>query len=170
MHDTFRLDADHFQFYLEDRAIPHDTSLLWNTPLAGQRLDTLDGLLAIGIARWGQDTAVTIERGESSPATDNLDAWDCIIEASIRTISGQVHLTTPEGDDARAPVISIAPGWYRVRVYYGQLRSVVDELASHGADTYRLTIWPSDPSVPRIVALQDLPDNKSGSTASESPG
>jgi len=151
MHDTFRLDADHFQFYLEDKAIPHDTGLLWNTPLADQRLDALDGLLAIGTARWCQDTAVMIERVESSPAMDNFEAWDCVIEASIRTISGRLHLTTPEGDDARAPVISIAPGWYRVRVSYGQLRSVVDELALDGADSYRLTMWPSDPSVPHIV-------------------
>jgi hypothetical protein len=151
MHHTFRLNADHFQFYLEDRAIPHDTDLLWSTSLADQRLAVLDGLLAIGIARWGLDTAITIEQVEASPALDNLEAWDCVIEASIRTISGQLHLTTPEGDTARAPVILVAPGWYRVRVYYGQLRSVMDELAPHGADTYWLTMWPGDPSVPRIV-------------------
>ena len=51
MRYTFRLDADHFQFYFEDRAIAHDTSLLWSTSVVDGRLDVLDGLLAIGTVR-----------------------------------------------------------------------------------------------------------------------
>jgi hypothetical protein len=151
MHNTFRLNTDHFQFYLEDRAIAHDASLLWTSPIVDGRLDVLDGFIAIGTARWGRDTAVTIERQEQPPPADDVDSWDVVAEASIRTISGKVHLTTPEGDDAQAPAIPLPSGSYRVRVYYGQLQSVADELAPHGADTYRLLIWPSEPSGPRIL-------------------
>ena len=151
MRYTFHLDADHFQFYFEDRAIAHDTSLLWNTPIVDGRLDVLDGLLAIGTARWGHDTSVTIEHQHERPPSDDLEGWDLIAEASLRTISGQVCLTTPEGDDSRAPAIPIPGGWYRVRVYYGQLQSMTDELAPDGADIYHLLIWPSEPSNPCVV-------------------
>jgi hypothetical protein len=151
MRYEFRLDTDHFQFYLEDRAIAHNTSLLWSAPVVDGRLDVLDGLLAIGTVRWGHDTPVTIEREHQLPIADDVDGWDVVAEASIRTISGKLRLTTPEGDDAQAPAISIPPGSYRVRVCYGQLHSVVDELAPHGADIYRLLIWPSEPSSPRML-------------------
>jgi hypothetical protein len=151
MRYTFRLDTDHFQFYLEDRAIAHDTSLLWSTPFVDGRLDALDGLLAIGTARWGHDTSVTIEYQHQRPPTDDVEGWDLVAEASLRTISGEVCLTTPEGDDALTTVIPIPAGWYRVRVYYGQLQSVTDELALHGADSYHLLIWPSEPSSPRML-------------------
>jgi hypothetical protein len=148
---TFRIDTDHFQFYLEDRAIAHDTSRLWNTPVVDGRLDVLDGLLAIGTARWGHDTSVTIEHQHERPPSDNLEGWDLVAEASLRTISGEVCLTTPEGDEALAPAIPISAGWYRVRVYYGQLQSVTDELAPQGGDHYQLLVWPSEPSSPCLV-------------------
>jgi hypothetical protein len=51
MRYEFRLDTDHFQFYLEDLAIAHDTSLLWSAPVVDGQLDVLDGLLAIGTVR-----------------------------------------------------------------------------------------------------------------------
>ena len=151
MRYTFRLDTDHFQFYFEDRAIAHDTSLLWSTPVVDGRLDVLDGLLAIGTARWGRDTPVTVEYQYQPPASDDLESWDLVAEASLRTISGQVCLTAPEGDDALAPIIPIPAGWYRVRVYYGKLQSVTDELAPHGVDSYHLLIWSSEPSEARLL-------------------
>jgi hypothetical protein len=151
MRYELRLDTDHFQFYLEDRAIAHDTSQLWTAPVVDGRLDALDGLLAIGTARWGQDTPVIIEQQHQLPISDDLDNWDVVVEASIRTISGELCLTTPEGDDAQALAIPFPPGSYRVRVYYSQLQSVTDELAPHGVDSYRLLIWPSELSSPRIL-------------------
>src|SRR6266536_6167238 len=114
MRYELRLDTDHFQFYLEDRAIAHDTSLLWTTPVVDGLLDVLDGLIAIGTARWGHDTPVTIEYQHQLPFGDDVDSWDVVAEASIRIISGELHLTTPEGDDAQAPTIPIPPGLYRV--------------------------------------------------------
>lgn len=157
MHNSFRLNADHFQFYLEDRTIAHDTSLLWSAAILDGRLDVLDGLLAIGTARYGQDTAVMIDRQEQPPPVADFDTWEVVIEASIRTISGELCLTTPEGDDSQAPTIPIPPGSYRVRIHYGQLHSVTDELAPHGADTYRLIIWPSEPSGSRILKAEMPP-------------
>ena len=100
-----------------------------------------------GVAQLAQ----AIEREHQLPIADDVDGWDVVAEASIRTISGKLRLTTPEGDDAQAPAIPIPPGSYRVRVYYGQLHSVVDELAPHGADIYRLLIWPAEPSSPRML-------------------
>ena len=94
---------------------------------------------------------MTIEYQHERPPSDGVEGWDLVAEASLRTISGEICLTTPEGDDALAPVIPIPAGWYRVRVYYGQLQSVTDELAPHGADSYHLLIWPSEPSSPRIL-------------------
>lgn len=138
---SFQLNIDHFQFYLEDLAIDHDTSLLWNNQV-DQQLDGLDGLLAIATARWGLDTAVSIELRQFAPDTTDENGQECIRDAFIRTISGSLHLTTPEGETSQARFISIMPGTYHVRVYFGNLDSVLDELASHGQDYYKLVLWP----------------------------
>lgn len=140
MHDTFQLDADHFQFYLEDLAIEHDTSLLWDAT-ADPLLQMQDGLIAIGTARWGLHTSVTIEVHQQPPHEDG-EAWEHMREARLRTISGHVHLTAPEVDHHTAPVIPLAPGIYNVRAFYGNLSSVQDELAPHGNDHYKLVLWP----------------------------
>ena len=157
MHNSFRLNADHFQFYLEDCTIAHDTSLLWTAAFLDGQLDVLDGLIAIGIARYGQDTAVTIEHQELPPPTGDFEMWDVVAEASIRTVSGELRLTTPEGDDTQAPILPTLPGSYRVRIYYGHLYNIMDELAPHGPDTYRLIIWPSEPSEPQILKAEEPP-------------
>ena len=141
MKYSFQLDTDHFQFYLEDLALEHDASLLWSD-LADPQLDSLDGLLAIATMRWGLDTAVTIELQQSVPDDTDAEIWDLIRNAYIRTVSGKLHVTTPEGQVSQAPFISIMPGIYNVRVYYGGFNSVLDELALQGEDKYKLTLWP----------------------------
>ena len=151
MIHIFLLHTDHFQFYLEDLSIAHDTSGLWLTPLVDHRLDILDGLLAIGIGRWGLNTTITIELDEQLPTEADIDAWDCVLEASIRTVSGQLSLTTPEGHPETAPTFPIMPGWYRTRIYYGQLEDITDELAENGPDLYRLIIWQQTPREPQIL-------------------
>lgn len=137
----FQLDTEHFQFYREDLVIDHDTSLLWSNQ-ADQQLDSLDGLLAIATARWGLDTAVSIQLRQLAPNIIDENGQDHTSAASIGTISGSLHLTTPQGETSQAPFIPITPGAYSVRVYYINLNSVLDELAPHGQDCYKLVLWP----------------------------
>ncbi len=142
MQQRFSIDTDHFQFYLEDISMVHDTNVLWDNAIGNQQLAVLGGLVAIATARWGQNTSVILELRQQPPATSDDTQWEQIAEASIETISGMLSLTTPEGDVHQAPQIAVVPGSYRVRVYYGNLSSVQDELAPQGADVYQLTIWP----------------------------
>ena len=141
IQQTFQLHTDHFQFYLEDLGIEHDTSHLWHDRTE-HLLQSLDGLLAIGTARWGLNTSITIQIQHQAPQDTDLTIWEHIREAHLRTISGNLRLTTPEGDPHQAPVIPITPGIYMVRVYYGNMSAVSDELAPEGADHYKLIVWP----------------------------
>lgn len=91
MQYTFFIQADHWQFYLEDRTISHDTGDLWGCQ-ADSLLQALDGLLAVGTARWGKNTPVTVMVHQQRPP----DCEDCVCETvregTLRTISGWLHL------------------------------------------------------------------------------
>jgi hypothetical protein len=153
MQHYFLIDADHFQFYLEDISIDHDTSILWDEDelLGNPPLAVLDGLLAIGTVRWGQQTKVGVELRQQPPTEIDETQWEQIAEASIMTRAGVLKLITPEGDDQLAPQIEVSPGTYRVRIYYGNLSSVQDELAPQGDDTYYLVLWFDSYVPPRIL-------------------
>jgi len=122
---AFVTNADHYQFYLEDESIDHDTSELWDAQPHADRLDVLPGFIAVGISQYGGDIPVVVEIHESQPQDEALEIWNHVVECSIEVHSGQLTLTNPESFGAEdVPTFSIAPGTYRARVYYGNLDSV----------------------------------------------
>src|SRR5262245_20233435 len=94
---------DHYQFYLEDSAIPHDTSQLWRPSPYADRLDVLPGLIAVATARYGGDVPVEVTVLAGEPEAERLDGWDHVAECSLRVESQRVWLTSPDSFGPSAP-------------------------------------------------------------------
>ncbi|HEY0736465.1 MAG TPA: hypothetical protein VGD69_16235 [Herpetosiphonaceae bacterium] len=157
MRYQFTIDADHFQFYLEDDTIERDTSLLWSDQAHKDRLDVLPGLIAVATERFGGKVAVAIEVVPSEPIDPGFAAWDHVVECCLEVEAERVLLTSAESDISNAPEVPLPPGTYRARVYYGNLDSVSDELDLQGDDHYRIVLWPGAPMEPRVLKRKPPP-------------
>lgn len=139
--------AGYHQFYLssdEESLIGSGADSFWTGENIRKLLATGPGLVGIGTATYG-DVPVAIHLGIAGPPED-LGGWDHVAETSIDLSSGMLHVTgCPDGP---AGLINVKPGIYRVRVYSGNLESVVDE---QGEDYYRIVLWNDKPGPPRVL-------------------
>ena len=149
-HD-FSIDTDHFQFYLEDCQHSDAEYNLWLHAFIPEILDVYDGGLAIGTARWGLQTRVSVVILEEAPDDASLSDWDRVVEASVECRSGCICIASPESGSHEETRMKIAPGWYRVRICWGNIQSVDDELEPTGEDQYVLFLWTASYALPSII-------------------
>jgi hypothetical protein len=64
------------------------------------------------------DVPIAVEVNDQPPCTD-LDQWDHVTEASLDLPSGRLEIHECTGGSI--DILPVAPGSYRVRVYYGGL-------------------------------------------------
>jgi len=158
MKYALTVNADHYQFYLEDVKVEHDYSLLWNKQQTHpDRMDVLPGLIAVSTGRYGGDVPVSVEVHETPPEDDNFDHWDHIIECSIEVRAGRLALTSPDDYGDNAATFDLKPGVYQARVYYGALDSVRGSAEMDGDDHYAITLWPGTSLQPRILKCKPRP-------------
>lgn len=153
-HLEFVIDADHYQFYLEDITIAHDTSLLWAGDDFENRLGVLPGLVAVETARYGQDVPVRIVLASNEPTDDDFTQWDHVVDCSIEAHSDELYLTNPQSfpiSRDNSAHFAISPGRYRARVYYGSLDTVRGAGDLEGDDHYQLTLWLGDTVKTRVL-------------------
>jgi hypothetical protein len=144
-----QIEADHFQFFIEDAHFSTGMSEMWETASSNDLLAVGDGIIAIGIPRFGGVVAVTIEVQEQ-PIHESFTHWDHVIECSINTISGELVVSAPESAPTSLPKIQIPPGMYEARVYYGNTSSIIDEFVRQGGDHYKIVLTPGK-SIPMRV-------------------
>ena len=142
------LYADYHQFYLGDSTFDGDTGAaeFWSPEAFARMLAVAPpGLLGVGTARYDW-VPVVVDQLATAPSDDDLDAWDHIVEASLEVPSGRVAIDgCMSYRSAESPHIEVAPGTYRVRVYYGGLDT-------HDEDHYRIVLWPLRPyNAPRVI-------------------
>ncbi len=144
----FDLFADFHQFYVEDEDPVGTTEHIWDDKQSHEiALGIEKGIIAVGTER-NFTVPVSLEIHDSEPEYD-LSAWDRVNECSIDIPSGTVVImgcTDYRPDAAR---IQVDPGWYRARVYYGGLDSVID--FDKGDDRYRVALWPAPRSELKIL-------------------
>jgi hypothetical protein len=148
----FELFADYFQFYVQDEKAAGDLSDSWTPDAVARLLATAPGTVGVGTVR-NVDVPVEIEVSNSEPDTD-LSAWDQINECSVEVPSGRLVVAGYTDYFPDAERIDLAPGTYRVRVFYGSLDSVSDD-GLDGSDHYRLVLWPGTPC--EVTVLKDRP-------------
>ena len=125
----FNLSADYFQFYLQDEQSNGDLSHSWTEQALSNMLAIAPGVVGVATVR-NMDVPVEVEVLDSQP-DNNFEAWNHVTEASV------AGCTDYFPDAAR---ITVEPGTYRVRVYYGGLDSV-DVWKLDGDDHYKVVLW-----------------------------
>lgn len=135
----YNIQADYFQFVLQDERSTADWSTLWNEKTVAEKIAVADDLVLIGTAR-NATVPVVVETNNAEPPLDSPDFWDQIVEVEVAFPSGRILLL---GNTylADAPRIEVDPGIYRLRLFYGNLKSVSPD-GLKGDDKYRVQIWP----------------------------
>lgn len=161
---AFSLYADHYQFYIGDSWSEADTAApeFWSDDAFARRLAVGDGLLAVGTEVYGT-VPVVVELFDCAPI-DDLRGWDHVVEASLDVPSGLIAIDgclnyVPKDlphIGYRSPVLEVAPGVYRARIYYGNLGSLRVEQTHYGEEEvsdehYRVVLWPAPPADPAIL-------------------
>ena len=142
----FEIFADYFQIDLDDCQNMAD-SIDWNK-------ETIENLFAVGYQMMTIGTArnmtvpVTIEIRDEAPS-DDFDEWDHVNECSLEVPSGCIRIYGCR-DPYKAPQIAVTPGWYRVRIYYGNLDSLSWN-GLDGDDHYTIVLWQVAYAPPQIL-------------------
>ncbi len=127
-----------FQFYLEDENSEHLTDHIWNDQEAMETgLGLGKGLIAVGTER-NLMVPVSVEIHDSEPEED-FSHWKKIIECSIDVPSGTIVVFGCTDDRAKANRIQVAPGSYRVRVYFGTINTFNE--FEQGSEIIKIVFW-----------------------------
>ena len=144
----FELFADYHQFYLQDEQADCDLSDSWTEQATEDLVAIAVGMIGIGTVR-DMDVPVTIEIHNSEPEND-LDEWDHVIECSVDIPSGKVVVAGCTDYFPEAARISVEPGVYRARVFYGELDSL-SENGCDGNDKYKVALWLGETINPKVI-------------------
>jgi hypothetical protein len=145
---TYNLFADYYQFYLQDENADGDLSDSWNEQAVKDLLAIAPGTIGVGTVR-NMDVPVEVEVRDSAPE-DNFDGWDHVVECGIEISSGKIVVAGCTDYFPDAARISVMPGNYRARIYYGDLDSLSED-GLDGDDHYKVLLWPSNDMNVRVI-------------------
>jgi hypothetical protein len=135
---AFTLLADYFQFYLQDEAASGDLSAAWTPDAVDRLLAVAPGVIGVGTVR-NKDVPFEVEVLSEAPS-DDPGVWDRINECSVTLDSGKAVIAGCTDYFPDAARLTVVPGVYRARIYYGKLGSVSPDRLE-GADHYRIALW-----------------------------
>lgn len=132
--------ADYHQFYLQDELAETDTPNDWGEQLTTNLIAVDQAIVGISTAR-NKTVPVRIDLLATRPVGDDFDNWDHVAEASLEISSGQIVISGCSDYFPKAKRLSIEPGCYRVRAYYGGLNTL-NWNSLEGDDHYQVVLWP----------------------------
>ncbi|HYK54241.1 MAG TPA: hypothetical protein VEV38_11975 [Candidatus Eremiobacteraceae bacterium] len=140
-HFEFTPYAGWNQVHLKDETSTDDLSMQWTPEAVARELAIGDRVLGIGTYR---DTNVPFEVDvfEKPPDPVGGESWDRINDVTIDVQSGALVLWGCGEYWPTSPRISVKPGSYAVRIFYGG-KDTLSEDGVDGADHYRIWIWPN---------------------------
>lgn len=145
----YELFADYFQFYLQDENVDGDLSDSWTKEAVDNLLALAPGTIGIGTVR-NMTVPVTVEILDDPPGKDDFSTWGQVNECSIEVGSGRIVIAGCTDYFPEAARISVMPGMYRARIYYGNLEALSDD-GLEEEDHYRITLWPADYAEPKYL-------------------
>jgi len=141
-HGPYQVWAWYRQFYVLDPDQLGDTGSpeFWTQEAMASRLAVVPGVIGIGTDTNGE-VPVTVEILDAEP-TLSLSPWDHVAEASLELSTGRLALAGCPDWDLPVATISLAPGWFRVRVHSAGLTDQPPEVVYSG-DSYLVQVWAS---------------------------
>lgn len=150
MEYPLKLFADYFQFYLQDE---HASAEVSHNIWAGNAVNNLLSLTAevvyVGTVR-NMTVPVTIIVTNAPPVDEAFGLWDHINECSLNIPSGRLVVAGGTDYFPDAPRFEVAPGCYRLRIYYGGLRTLSPD-GLEGDDHYQIILWPAPSDEPKVL-------------------
>jgi len=144
----FELFADYHQFYLQDEEADGNLSNSWTEQATKDLLALAPGTIGVGTVR-DMDVPVIVEVHDSEP-TEDLTSWHHVTECSIDIPSGKVVVAGCTDYFPDAARISVEPGVYRARIFYGELDSLSED-GLDGDDKYKVALWRGEMIEPKII-------------------
>jgi hypothetical protein len=139
MRYNFTIFADYFQVYVADETMGLQYYDMWTeTAYFEERVAVASGMIGISTVR-NMNVPVEVEVRESQPI-DPFQEWDQVVDCSIETRSGKLAVGGPGLDDD-VPPITVEPGTYRARIFFGRLDTLSSD-GTEGDDRYRIVLWP----------------------------
>ena len=146
----FILDAEYFQFYLEDaeayrrdaQAV-QDASRNWTEQAVTELLFLAPGTIGVGTVKDGE-VRVELAVVEAEPRVDH-DHWDQIVDCSIAVPSGRLLVF---GCLEEPRTVKVVAGPYRARIHYGGLNVMEPD---EGDDHYLVYLWTSPAAPPHFL-------------------
>ncbi len=149
----YELFADYHQFYIQDEQVDGDLSESWTQQAIDILLALVPGMIGIGTAR-NMTVPVTAQVLKEQPQ-DDLGNWDQVNECSLEVTSGTIVIAGCTDYFPEAARISVAPGWYRARIFYGGLNTL-SENGMEGEDHYKIVLWPDVETETRVLKQRTL--------------
>ncbi len=131
--------AEDYHFCLHDEKAEIEWSETWEQDNFDNMLSVGHLVVGVGTAR-DKDVPVSVEVVEKEPDDDDLSDWDHVTECNLELPSGKMLISGPTESLDLAARITVEPGMYRMRIYYGALEEVDDD-GFEGDDFYRVVLW-----------------------------
>ena len=144
----FELFADYHQFYLQDEEADGKLSESWTEQAVETLLALAPGTIGVGTVR-NMGVPVTIEILDTEPEED-FALWEQINECSIDVPSGKIVVAGCTDYFPDAARISVEPGTYRARVFYGDLDTLSED-GLDGDDKYKVILWCGETVEPQVL-------------------
>jgi hypothetical protein len=144
----FELFADYNQFYLQDETADGDLSDSWTEQATENLLALAPGAIGVGTAR-DMNVPVTVEVHDGEPEED-FELWEQINECSINVPSGKIVVAGCTDYFPDAERISVEPGTYRARIFYGDLDALSED-GLDGDDKYKVALWRGVAIEPKVI-------------------
>ena len=148
MQKRYEIFADYHQFYLWDHDANPNSALDYDDADIERRIKAAPFLVVVQPER-NMSVPVELEVADHPPGGD-YDDWDHVAEASLELPSGKLEIHECTGGSI--DILSVPPGTYRVRAYFGGLDTLSEDRLD-GDDHYRILLWPA-PSADIAVLKQ----------------
>ena len=138
MIKRYSIFADYHQFYLWDHEANPDAPTDYTDEDTVRRIKAAPFVVVVQPER-NMAVPVDVEIAHEPPELA-LDVWDHVAEASLTLPSGRLEIHECTGGSI--DILTVPAGTYRVRAYYGGLKTLSDD-GLDGDDHYRIVLWPA---------------------------
>lgn len=155
----FEVSAEYYQFCIQDESSENLPE--WTDEEVERLLAVKAGIIGVGTISMGL-VRVVVEIGECEP-TNDIDGWDQVNECNLQVQSGRLVIAGITDTDAflfGGRRIDLEPGAYRIRLYYGDVSSPIDD--RFPTDHYRIVVWKAAPGPLRILKRRRTVSTSSG--------
>jgi len=127
------------QFFIVDKGSSWEfDNTIWSEATTQNRLVALSNFLSVFTGSYGQIRGKFDVYADEPPL--DVVAYDHVVEACIKTISGTLEIIACGFNDADY-LINVSPGNYRIRICSTGLDAVIGD---DGNDFYTIQLWPSE--------------------------